>query len=851
MELNELRQRYSSLPQEMQMMKHWVCYRTEIRDGKETKTPVNAITGEYARSNDPSTWSTFSVACRGVIKYGLEGIGFMFGNGIFGVDLDNHPDPETGEYEMTEEEFMAFAKEFIEGLNSYTEWSRSKKGIHIICQGKLPEGRRRKGCVEMYDKGRFFACTGYTIKPMSVMERSEEIIPLWKKYVDDEAERKALEAKRALSPLGANLGLGSNMTDQEVVDKAINSSNGATFAALYGGDMSSTNNDHSAADMSFCSMLAFWCNGDVDQMDRIFRSSGLMREKWDSFRGTMTYGQMTLEKARSTMTNGYQKPIERPTVIPTIVKNTTARKEQPAMKLNEKDFMNIDENGEPIFRIKNVYKSYPFSDTGNSERFYDQFGDIFRFNADAKMWMFWTGKTWIFDTKNIIRKYANKMIELMKNDAERIKDRIKKATDEENEALAKESKRLLTAAENNIEKVSNKTGKDNMINELQSIHDIPVHQTDFDKDIYLLNTESGTVDLKTGNIMPFDKNNLLSKNTNVGVSYETPEVWLKFLSGVFFRGHSEQAIKETQEIIECMQMALGLSLTGDTREQVMFLLYGSGSNGKSTLMELLAHIMGDYCQTIDSEMLMAKASQNTSVQFSLAELPGCRLLITKETNEGDKLAEGTVKAMTGSDQINAQKKYGRPFQFMPQFKLWMMTNNLPVIRGTDKGIWRRIFLVPFEHSFDEKEKDLDMPNKLRAESDKILGWCIQGYKKYLDNGGKLRRPECLNAALQSYKNDMDVVSRFIDRFCVMNPNNPFTKVERQTLYNAFSAYARSNNEFPLREPKFYRNIVDSKGLKCDKHSDGNWYYYGISLTTSGMGLTSQKADYHGSMFDDD
>lgn len=861
MDFNELKRKYASLPQEMQLMRHWVCYRTEIRDGKDTKVPVNAITGDYAKSNDPSTWTTFSTACRGVEKYGLEGIGFMFGAGIFGIDLDNHPDQVTGEYAMSEEEFKKFSEEFISQLNSYTEWSRSKKGIHIICKGKLPEGRRRNGCVEMYEKGRFFACTGYTINPMPVMDRTNEIIPLWKKYVDDSERRKEIEARRMASPLGISLGTGSGLTDAEVFDKASHSANGRAFVDLYNGKMSSYDNDHSKADMAFCSMLAFWCNGDKQQMDRIFRSSALMREKWDSFRGSETYGEITLNSSLATMTDGYKKQSDNGIIMPTIVKNTTfASKEKKEEKdekeagfaeISEESFMNIDKDGEPIFRLKNVYKSYPYTDTGNAERFYDQFGDLFKYNVDAKTWMFWTGKTWIFDNKCIIRKYANKLLDLMKDDVERLKENLKRMTDDDSDERMKALKKTISKAEANIDKVANKNGKDNMLAELQSIHDIPASQGEFDSDIYLLNANNGTIDLKTGNILPFDKTRKLSKNTNVNVSYEEPKVWLKFISDIFKRGNDEKAAAETKEIIDCIQMALGLSLTGDTREQTMFLLYGSGSNGKSTLMELLAYILGDYCQTIDSEMLMSKASQNTSVQFSLAELPGCRLLITKETNEGDKLAEGTIKALTGSDQINAQKKYGRPFQFLPQFKLWMMTNNLPVIRGTDKGIWRRIFLVPFERSFEESEKDLDMPNKLRAEADRILGWCVQGYKHYLEQGGKLKRPQCLQMALQAYKGDMDVVSRFIDRFCRTDKDNDYLCIERQTLYNSFSAYARSNNEFPLREPKFFRNMVDSKGMRCIKHADGNWYYHGICLTSSGVNLTSNKGDYHGTLFNDD
>ena len=837
MDIEELRSSYSAMPNEMLAMKRWVGYKTEQRDGRLTKVPYNAITGQYAKSNDPYTWTKFEVAIKGVLKYGLEGLGFMLGDGIFGIDLDNHPDEKTGEFPMSEKEFNEFAEEFVKQLDSYAERSVSGKGIHIICKGQLPQGRRRKGCVEMYDKGRFFACTGNVILNSTINDRTEEVIPLWKKYVDDSEELRKYAESRPVSPLGDKLGTGSNLSDTEVVRMAIQSKGGTAFSSLYSGNMSAYDNDHSAADIAFCSSLAFWCNGDREQMDRIFRSSGLMRDKWDSQRGSSTYGQMTIDRAVATMTDGYVKKEE--------IDYKSALFKSPEKTEKKATTMNIDENGEPIFRIRKIFKKYPFDDTGNAERFYDYFGDIFKYNVDTKTFMFWTGKTWVFDEKGIIRKYANKIIDVMKEEIEVEKGKISTLQMEGMEEEAKKQEKLVDAAEKNVKRIANKAGKDAMLSELQNIHDMPVKNSEFDQDPYLLNTQTGIVDLRSGKVSAFDKTAMLSKNTQCEISYSEPNIWLSFLRSVFWRGDDEQSKKETEEIIDFMQQAMWYSLTGLTREQVMFMMYGSGSNGKTTCVEEMRCVMGDYGNSKESSILMASQNKGTSVQYSLAELVGCRFLITEETNEGEKLDEGGVKSMTGSGKISAQKKYGNPFEFLPQFKIWMLTNNLPIIRGADFGIWRRICLIPFLRRFTDSEKDMDMPEKLKKETPQILGWCVKGHEKYQANGNRLIMPDCLKTALKGYQDDMDVVAKFIHRCCRKNSAG----VEPcKDMFDTFKAWAIDNKEYILRESKFRESVI-AKGFVTASMANGDICYKGIEVLPSWKGKTGYSPS--SGAFDDD
>lgn len=812
--LTQLETKYKDVPNELKLMKRWVCFKVEgLNDGKTAKRPYNAMTGTLARVNDSITWTNFNIALKGCVKYKCDGIGFILGNGIFGIDLDNHPD-SNGNYPLNEEQFQSLIDEFVDTLDSYSERSQSGLGVHIICQGKLPKGGRRKGSVEMYDSGRFFAFTGNAIRNVPINYREQEVIPLWEKYVKNNNVKEE-EIRRFVIPEKLRI------SDEELIEIAINSQNGNIFYKYYhDGDISMNNNDQSSADMSFCNQLAFWCNGDKEQMDRIFRNSALMRDKWDQFRGEKTYGQITIDTACNNVPNGFipPKPIFN-------IQDKEKHKNTPTIDQKHMTefgtLMNLDESGEPIFRIKKIFKKYSYSDTGNAMRFYDYFGELFKYNVTDKVFMFWTGKTWIRDVTEIHRKYATKLIDVLKMEEEQIYNDMVKAQKEGKKDEAKEIAYLLECCRKNTARVANKAGKDAMLFEFRTLKDIPVESKIFNGDDYLLNTDSGIVDLKTGNILPFDANKLISKNTKIKVSFDEPTTWIDFLYSVFDNGNK----KETEELIDAMQVCLGYSLTGSVREQVMFLLYGGGSNGKSTLTEQIAYIMGDYADNIASNNLMQQKNANNSAIYSIAKLQTVRFVETGETDDGGRLAEAQLKILTGGDSISAQFKYGNEFSFRPKFKIWMSTNNKPIIRGTDFGIWRRLIPFEFKNSFTGDKKDKDLPFKLREEAPKILGWCIQGCLKYLQRND-LSLTTMQREWLQDYKAQMDVTTQFILRECVVGEHS---SVECKELYNKYKEWAKDNTEYILKESKFASELK-KKGITTEKMATtGKSYYKGIRL----------------------
>jgi len=795
-EFHELETKYEKIPQEMKGRRQWVCYKAMLRNGKERKVPISPKSdGDSfvnASPTDSSTWGDFDEAVRFCAENDLDGIGFELGEGMFGVDVSNHKD-EFGDT-MAEAEFQELANEIVKTLDSYTEWSASKNGIHIICFGNLPKGFESPKNVELYGGSGFFAITGNAIGMRTVRNRTNEIEALiaklnLKKNVESEDKKSENEIRLR------------SLTDKEVMARAYASQYAPKIKKLMEGDASDYGDDYEKASKALCSFLAHFSNCNEDQVDKLYRNSLLYNQSWDEPEGDKTHGYYVVQEA-----------VEACAMLNIKKKTQTQTSSE----------MNLDEEGEPIFRISKNYnriaKNYPLDDTGNAMRFYDCFGENFHWNTKDKMYMFWTGKTWIYDSKDIARKYANKLISLLNEEARQLSQKLDNEVNDNRKKILAERYKAFMA---NIKHLSSRNGKDAMFVELRSLGTIPAEPTEFDNDKYKINTDSGIVDLRTGEILPFDKAAMFASNTNTAVSYEEPKVWIKFLHDIFQRDDE----KETEEIIECYRRCLGYTLCGETSEQVMFLLNGDGSNGKSTQANAMKDVMGDYFGSIDSQQLMVQKNQNNAVQYSLAELLNTRYLLSSETDKGARLSESVVKQITGSTAINAQKKFGRPFQFVPKFKLWMETNNMPFISGKDYGIWRRIFIFSFKRQFKDSEKDKTMPDKLAAEYPMILGWVIQGAVEYLKEKD-LKQPECLKMEVEQYKAGFDAVKKFIMSECHVKEDSIVVKSK---MYMAYKRWAMDNNEHAYPESKFREEMI-AKGYKISVNKvNGSSYYEGLEL----------------------
>lgn len=290
------------VPRELKEEPRWVCWRRETRNGKSTKLPVDAHTGRMAKSTDPATWAPFEEAVAAVGRWRCDGVGFVFGpdRAFTGLDLD---------HVIVDGVLDAEYRWVVEEAGTYTEVSPSGDGLHLIFRGAKPDWaqRSRKGqpggrVVEMYDHDRYFTVTGNVYEGRGALAENSGVVErAYRTWIEPEAR----SAQPRLDDAAREASTGG-MGDDELVERMLASRSGGDIRALLAGDCSAQGGDHSAADMALCSHLAFWCAGDAARMDRIFRASGLMRDKWDSRRGGTTYGAQTIERAISGATEFYR-----------------------------------------------------------------------------------------------------------------------------------------------------------------------------------------------------------------------------------------------------------------------------------------------------------------------------------------------------------------------------------------------------------------------------------------------------------------------------------------------------------------------------------------------------------------
>jgi len=246
------------------------------------------------------------------------------------------------------------------------------------------------------------------------------------------------------------------------------------------------------------------------------------------------------------------------------------------------------------------------------------------------------------------------------------------------------------------------------------------------------------------------------------------------------------------DLIKFVQTAAGWSLSGDISEQTMFILYGTGANGKSTFLNTIMYLLGDYALATPTETFMKKNGDNYS--NDVARLRGTRFVTTTEVEQGRRLSEPLIKKITGNDEMTARFLYGEFFNFMPTFKIFMATNHKPVIKGTDHGIWRRIKLIPFNVRIPEEKQDKHLEQKLWEEASGILNWLLEGIAVWQRE--RLIPPKAVSFATDEYREEMDVIGNFIKEKCVQKENASIT-IKR--LYKAYSDWCEGNHEHPVSE----------------------------------------------------
>lgn len=375
-------------------------------------------------------------------------------------------------------------------------------------------------------------------------------------------------------------------------------------------------------------------------------------------------------------------------------------------------------------------RRFMMTDTGNAERLVARHGDGIRYVPAWDRWIVWNDTRWVEDKK------ALRVRALAKDTIRHIYVEARETSGDAREELAKHAKRSESAR-----------GLASMVDVARAESGVAVSVDRLNADPWLLNVSNGCIDLRTGRLREHRRDDLLTKL--VPIAYD-PEArcnrWEAFL---------DQILSHNRALIQFLQRAVGYSLTGMTSEQCLFFLYGSGSNGKSTFLELLRDVLGEYSTQADFTTFLEKKGDGP--RNDIARLYGARAVTSSEVGEGKRLNESLVKTLTGGDVVAARYLYAETFEFAPQFKLWLGANHRPIIRGTDYAIWRRIRLIPFTVQIPDDQQDKGLKAALRAELPGVLAWAVAGCLLWQQYG--LGAPLEVTHATDQYRRESDTLDR--------------------------------------------------------------------------------------------
>ncbi len=716
---------YENLPAEIKEKALCCLWKKEEHEGRMTKIAYQ-VNGYKVRANDRDTFTSFDTVIPYVSAY--DGIGIGVFDGFSAVDIDNC---------VVDGKLTELAIDIIETMNSYTEYSPSGKGVRIIFKTdglyynkeKYYINNRKLG-LEIYVSGytkKFVTLTGNAINNSDVCYRDSELLTVLEKYMVKPEVNQAV--MRAVP--------GSYLSDDSVISKALLSSQSEKFSELWNGNIPD-DKSHSEADQALCSILAFWCGGDTEQMDRLFRLSGLMRDKWDRD----DYRTATLNNAVAITTEFY-KPL--PVSTP------------------EEDFSDALSFLQAVKPETN--SRYTLTDIGNGRLFADCYKAISRYVPERKLWYCYKDGVWSADIGSL------RTMELCKELADALLIYITTIHDEH------QRERILKACH----KWQTRRTRETILKDAQGIH--PISLSEFDIDPYIFNCKNGTLHLNTMEFNPHRAEDLLTKISEV--TYDPDVLCDRFITFI------NEVTDGDKGKARFLQKAMGYGISGDTRYESLFILYGATTrNGKGTLCESILRVLGAYGCTARPETISIKQNSNSqNPSEDIARLAGIRFANISEPGKGLVLNAAQVKSMTGNDTLNARFLHENSFDFKPQFKLYINTNYLPVINDMTLFSSGRVIIIPFERHFDESEQDKSLKSEFAKPENQsaILNWLLEGYQQLCLEG--LCLPDSVAAATAAYQRDSDKIKQFAEDNLVADP-----RAEERTsmVYASYKSWCFDN-----------------------------------------------------------
>jgi putative DNA primase/helicase len=552
------------------------------------------------------------------------------------------------------------------------------------------------------------------------------------------------------------------------------------------------------------------CGNDPPRIDRIFRRSGLNREKWER----EDYCERTINKALEGRTEFYCGAGDfelncEPRWPPQSSTSPSDNNEQSidAVATAAPVIAAADIRAaarDPVSRAKEG-RPYAMTDLGNAERFVARFGDQLRYCHAIGKWLRWSGTRWAFDDLNKVMWMASRTARLVFEEVAHCED-------------AEVRKGLAKWARNS----ESRNRLDAMVALARSLPSIAVTPDALDANIWLFNVENGTIDLRSGLLRPHDPKDLITQLAPVSFDLKAKSArWEAFLDRTF---GSDAAL------IRFVNRFLGMSLSGDVREQILAIFYGQGNNGKNVLLDTVCGTMGDYASQAPPDLLTF--SKHRQHPTEIADLRGRRLVIASETEEGASLRLQLIKRLTGDMQLKGRFMCKDFFQFNRTHKLILVTNNRPVIRENTEAAWRRIRLVPFDVVIPPSERDPGLMEKLAADRPAILAWLLRGCLEWQEDG--LGDSTAVTKATSGYRKDQDFFNEFLTDCCVMQSDAWISRADVLRLYQEWSQ--RIGERHPLTRVALYDRLRRVDGVEeayGEEHGKRTRGFRGIGALNSG------------------
>lgn len=620
---------FVNIPDVLKQTASFCVWKMEKRSGRPTKVPYNPRTGAMAKTNDPSTFADFNTAMKSYAIGGWDGIGYRVSEGIGAIDIDHCIRDDGSLNDVAASILGIFPDVYFEkspsgsGLRGFFKLSPDfayDKTVYYI--------NNRKHGLEVYLPGttnRFVTVTGDMFRNGAVTRNDDALRTL----LDTFMKRSTRVSSKTVEPA-------SYLDDEGVISHASASESGDKFKALYAGNWEEGYDSQSDADMALVSILAFWCGNVEEQIDRIFRTSGLMRDKWDRMTGDSTYGQITIRNAVSTNSEIY-----------TPIADSSAEDDFEA--LDDDDSVEEHASFRPdISRITltldemqpHTNPRYQRDEIGIGNAFADYFKPIARFNGDRNVWYVYDGKVWQPDENALaVAELAKYLADLLYTFALQIKDE-----DTRNRYIKR------------VQKLQMRKNRKTMVEDAKSVH--PIRMSAFDANVYLLNLENGTLDLRTMEFHEHDPKDFITKISHI--DYDPNAVcprWIQFV---------DEVMVGRKNVARYLQKAIGYSLSGDTSLECLFIMFGPTTrNGKTTTIETILRVMGEYGRSAKPDMLATNyfRGQSNGSSDDVARLAGARFVGISEMEQKLTINASLTKQLTGNGSITARFLYEGYFEF--------------------------------------------------------------------------------------------------------------------------------------------------------------------------------------------